>query len=517
MSKKHKHKHKSKYRLENMQEDVFGENYLIMLAILLILFSNEGNYSNNMDYKEDSNNIKHNPENKNEKQCLDESPQLNVIEILKDESIHIEEYKEDDINILEDDEIEEDDITVLEDIKLQECINILEDDKIEEGNINILEDDKIEEENINILEDDEIEEENINILEDDKIEEGNINILEDDEVEEENIDILEDDKIGEGNINILEDDKIGEENINALEDNEVKEEDVNVLEDNEAKEEDINVLQHTKVREEDANILENNKIKEQNVNVLQEVVCKTTEDKESNINYIEDLNTNIESFNIHDLCKNNLNKNIKNIENKLTPNPKIIINPKVTLLNVCTVQCNSSDNKLMNTSFEQVVSKVPVVLGKTEIQIFIESLNKLPEPVFQINELNEKVFIDECELVLGTEKLFIKGFIQENMEYATVKSVKTTEVKGNIKKTTINIPFKCCKKFSFNILPKLSNEKIFYKMDSMKVLETNNKEEIKIIENTLLNLYTFENVRKKTIVTLEITLLQNQQIFIPNF
>ncbi|MBP1864446.1 hypothetical protein [Clostridium tetanomorphum] len=440
MSKKHKHKHKSKYRLENMQEDVFGENYLIMLAILLILFSNEGNYSNNMDYKEDSNNIKHNPENKNEKQCLDESPQLNVIEILKDESIHIEEYKEDDINILEDDEIEE-----------------------------------------------------------------------------ENIDILEDDKIGEGNINILEDDKIGEENINALEDNEVKEEDVNVLEDNEAKEEDINVLQHTKVREEDANILENNKIKEQNVNVLQEVVCKTTEDKESNINYIEDLNTNIESFNIHDLCKNNLNKNIKNIENKLTPNPKIIINPKVTLLNVCTVQCNSSDNKLMNTSFEQVVSKVPVVLGKTEIQIFIESLNKLPEPVFQINELNEKVFIDECELVLGTEKLFIKGFIQENMEYATVKSVKTTEVKGNIKKTTINIPFKCCKKFSFNILPKLSNEKIFYKMDSMKVLETNNKEEIKIIENTLLNLYTFENVRKKTIVTLEITLLQNQQIFIPNF
>jgi hypothetical protein len=66
--------------------------------------------------------------------------------------------------------------------------------------------------------------------------------------------------------------------------------------------------------------------------------------------------------------------------------------------------------------------KVPVVLGETTVQIDMDACIHFPEPVLEIKEVNKKLKLTQCRLLLPTNKLFIKGFVRKNIQYATPKS-----------------------------------------------------------------------------------------------
>ncbi|MBU3210328.1 hypothetical protein KPL28_11930 [Clostridium algidicarnis] len=228
----------------------------------------------------------------------------------------------------------------------------------------------------------------------------------------------------------------------------------------------------------------------------------------------------------------------ENIESKITCNSKAIVE-KTTLL-------NCFENEVMKPDFclEKAAFKVPVVLSEIEVHICVVAVEKFAEPIFKILSLNKRVILKKCQLVMGTNKLFIKGIIEETIEYSTVNRTDESFVKGYVKKVILNIPFKCSTKVSFiedpryykeshllNIEP-LSHEsydintyekshenlggfddKVFCHLNSTRILETENKEGIKQLKNTLKGTYTFEKIYKKTILILRLTLLQNQDVF----
>jgi len=235
-------------------------------------------------------------------------------------------------------------------------------------------------------------------------------------------------------------------------------------------------------------------------------------------------------------------------ENKVSELPKSnykVLYSKVRSCNSTTLQCQTSKTIEPNFINEPLVSDLSVILSRVEIQIFVEALTKLPEPVINVKSLDKKVFLNQCQLVTGTNKLFLKGFIQENIEYANVKCIKQNEIGGMVKKITLNIPFQCTTKVIFSIQPKVSkfsstlnfelldshcngidkniksyehfqflNEKVFCNINDTEVFETCSQEGIKLLEKGLVKTHTFKRMRKKIIVTLNLSLLQNQKVFI---
>lgn len=87
--------------------------------------------------------------------------------------------------------------------------------------------------------------------------------------------------------------------------------------------------------------------------------------------------------------------------------------------------------------------KIPVILSEFTVQIDIESKIKLNEPAIEIKRVKKNVFLTECRLIGKTNKLFLKGFIRKNIEYATEKSSSSDAICGDIKHTTVHIPFHC--------------------------------------------------------------------------
>lgn len=235
-------------------------------------------------------------------------------------------------------------------------------------------------------------------------------------------------------------------------------------------------------------------------------------------------------------------------ENKVCELPKSnykILYSKVRFCNSATLQCQTSKTIEPNLIDEPLVSNVSVVLSRIDIQIFVEALTKFSERVINVKSLDKKVFLNQCQLVTGTNKLFLKGFIQENIEYSNIKCIKQNKIEGMVKKSTLNIPFQCTTKVNFSIHPKVSkfsstlnfelldphcngidnniksyehfqflNEKVFCNINSTEVFETCSQEGVKVLEKDLVKTYTFKRVRKKIIVTLNLSLLQNQKVFI---
>ncbi|WP_029451620.1 hypothetical protein [Clostridium algidicarnis] len=227
-----------------------------------------------------------------------------------------------------------------------------------------------------------------------------------------------------------------------------------------------------------------------------------------------------------------------NIENEITCNSKAIVQ-KTTLLNSFQSEVMKPDLCL-----EKAVCKVPVVLSEIEVPICIVAVEKFQEPIFKILSLEKRVILKKCQLVRGTNKLFIKGIIEETIEYSTVNCADESSVKGYVKKVILNIPFKCSTKVSFIEKPRYYkeshlldiepvshegydidtyeknhedlgglNDKVFCDLNSTRILETENKEDVKQLKNTLKGTHTFEKIYKKTILIFKITLLQNQNVF----
>ena len=191
-----------------------------------------------------------------------------------------------------------------------------------------------------------------------------------------------------------------------------------------------------------------------------------------------------------------------------------------------------------------MVVKVPVVLADCKIQIDVESDIRLGEEAFDVKTIDKHVCITQCHLVPHTNKVFISGYIQKNIQYSTVRNDNETSICGDVKHSTFNIPFKCVTAVKFDKKPILGEycksksnaldksmlcedrkeeswkhfnnyyEQIFCELEWAEILETDIFHRDNRCAEDFSRLKCFRNITEKMVVYVRIKLLQNQQVYI---
>jgi hypothetical protein len=93
--------------------------------------------------------------------------------------------------------------------------------------------------------------------------------------------------------------------------------------------------------------------------------------------------------------------------------------------------------------------KAPVVLGETTVQLNLDGSIEFPEPVLEIKEIKKNLKLSQCRLLLPTNKLFIKGFVRKNIQYATPKNSNSRYIVSRIHALTADIPFEVVTEMEF--------------------------------------------------------------------
>lgn len=117
----------------------------------------------------------------------------------------------------------------------------------------------------------------------------------------------------------------------------------------------------------------------------------------------------------------------------------------------------------------KVYTKVPVVLAELTIQVNMDAMIDFPEPVLEIKDIKKRVNLTQCRLLLPTNKLFVKGFVRKNIQYASpckeIDASTPTSVSSDLHSLTVDIPFQCVteiKKFLTKpVKPKTNNREEF--------------------------------------------------------
>ena len=229
------------------------------------------------------------------------------------------------------------------------------------------------------------------------------------------------------------------------------------------------------------------------------------------------------------------------------------------------VEC-SNDSFTPNGLNGPFVGKIPVVLAEPIIQIDLESEIKLEEPALEIKRIKKNLFLTQCKLIATgydrecpkTGKLFLSGYVRKNIEYATAdcKSGCKGGISGKIHHTTVNIPFRCVTKVTFDNTPKISekgyskeiasllgetkgheycdqkimgqdpceinfehveyfNEKVYCELEEARIYENDTIVEPRCYDCGFKGEYTFDKIIEKMVIYVRIKLLQNQQVNIP--
>lgn len=106
-------------------------------------------------------------------------------------------------------------------------------------------------------------------------------------------------------------------------------------------------------------------------------------------------------------------------------------------------ECDNEPHK-PQVSIGKIYTKVPVVLAQLTLQVNIDACIKFPQPVLEIKDVKKHIKLVQCRLLLPTNKLFVKGFVRKNIQYAspsleidpTYKSISST-----LHSLTVDVPF----------------------------------------------------------------------------
>lgn len=203
---------------------------------------------------------------------------------------------------------------------------------------------------------------------------------------------------------------------------------------------------------------------------------------------------------------------------------------------------STSMNECPNIPLEPGFAKIPVVLAEFTVQIDVESKIKLGEEAVEIKRIKKNVFLTQCRLIAGTDKLFIKGYVRKNIEYATINCSHEHGTDGDIKYTTQNVPFQCTTAVKFTREPELHpnptpeettyfdkkdmgkdmkeqdlytkeffNEKVFCEMIKAKIYEADIEKDYEKVDGHNTE-YVFRSFIEKEVIYLTLKLLQNQQV-----
>lgn len=199
-----------------------------------------------------------------------------------------------------------------------------------------------------------------------------------------------------------------------------------------------------------------------------------------------------------------------------------------------------------------LVAKIPVVLAEPTIQIDIEAVVRLQKPALEIKHIRKEVHVTECKLLptpqCKTFKLFLNGFVRENIEFATVACRSGDGISGTMEFTALEIPFHCVTTFTPTISPEffftktkpqfeldllaenglerdpkeigsitkeLFTEKPFCELVSSEVIELDIEEDEKKELRGFQGTTTFQILRETMVVEITVKVLQNLQVNIP--
>ncbi|WP_315970107.1 CsxC family protein [Bacillus tuaregi] len=81
--------------------------------------------------------------------------------------------------------------------------------------------------------------------------------------------------------------------------------------------------------------------------------------------------------------------------------------------------CEKTKHRYPQVSLGKIVTKVPVVLAELDLQVDKTHVTIFRDPVLEIKDVKKRLVITQCRLLLPTNKLFIKGYIRKNIQYAT--------------------------------------------------------------------------------------------------
>lgn len=109
------------------------------------------------------------------------------------------------------------------------------------------------------------------------------------------------------------------------------------------------------------------------------------------------------------------------------------------------IECDNKPHK-PNVSIGKVYTKLPVTLAELTLQMNLDTCIKFPQPVLEIKDVKKHVKLVQCRLLLPTDKLFVKGFIRKNIQYASPSpgpSSTHTSISSTLNSMTVDVPFSC--------------------------------------------------------------------------
>ncbi|SFB09373.1 MULTISPECIES: CsxC family protein [unclassified Bacillus (in: firmicutes)] len=132
-------------------------------------------------------------------------------------------------------------------------------------------------------------------------------------------------------------------------------------------------------------------------------------------------------------------------------------------------ECESIHNHHPHVSIGKLITKVPVVLAEVTLQVNVDTIITFPELVLEIKDIKKRLKITQCRLLLPTNKLFVKGFVRKNIQYASpckdISESNPTSVASDLHSLTVDIPFQCVteiKKFLSNpVMPETNDRREF--------------------------------------------------------
>lgn len=142
-------------------------------------------------------------------------------------------------------------------------------------------------------------------------------------------------------------------------------------------------------------------------------------------------------------------------------------------MNECKITANQleCENKLHQprVTMGKVITKVPVVLAELTLQVNIDTFIDFPEPVLEIKDIKKRVKLTQCRLLLPTNKLFVKGFVRKNIQYASpspeIEKSTHCSVTSDLHSMTVDIPFQCVTEIHHfltrPVMPRVNNRNEF--------------------------------------------------------
>lgn len=112
----------------------------------------------------------------------------------------------------------------------------------------------------------------------------------------------------------------------------------------------------------------------------------------------------------------------------------------------------------ITTPAGETILRVPVTLAELNVKTNLVANIHFPDPVLEIKDIKKTVKIVQCRLLLPgisespysdpfertTLRLFIKGFVRKNIQYATPTPSSTSQcVASEIRSLTADVPFDC--------------------------------------------------------------------------